>query len=104
MCQAGRPSSCQQHLALRRRGARGGGSECPQVLLIVQPGQMEEGPRATTLLLFSQCPQGLGRGGEGGSWLMSSGWMSTGGTETRFQQPPKTPWQGLSPWVSLNSK
>lgn len=44
MCQAGQPSSCRQHLALRRRrGAGGSGSECPQVLLMVQPGQMEAG-------------------------------------------------------------
>lgn len=85
MCQAGRPSSCQQHLALhRRRGARGGGSECPQVLLIVQPGQTEEGPRSTIRPLLLQCPQGCVFGG--GSWLVSSGWAFAGGTKTRLQQ------------------
>ena len=94
MCQAGQPSSCPQHLALHERGARGGGSEHPPVLLIVQPGQVRR--VRTAALLFLRCPQGAGGSGV---WEASTGKSSPGSSS------PEPPTQGgLSPWACLNSK
>lgn len=87
MCQAGQPSSCRQHLALcRRRGAGGSGSECPQVLLMVQPGQMEGGAQAATQCSLPPSPS------------PSSAHRSLGPMHVH-QSPasPSSPWQGSCP-------